>query len=390
MALFTPSEQPASKLGHLRQLSKRAGVHVSPFQLGGMSIGESPWASVGMGNMTKESSFKLLDAFWEQGGNFIDTAGNYQDNTSEQFIGEWAEARGIRDHLVIATKFSSNRWLEPHSVKRAAFTGNSSKALKTTIEGSLKDLRTHYIDILYLHWWDWDTSIYEVMDALHGYVQRGVVLYLGISDTPAWIVARANEYARQQGKTPFSIYQTAYSIMERSAEREIIPLVRDEGMALAPFGVLCGGKLRSDEEEEKRKKSGEKGRNMPWMTSWERTPEEKKVCDALDKVRAEVGAKSLTSVAIAYVMHKAPFVFPIIGGRKPEQIIANVEALDISLTDEQIAFLDTAKPLDPGFPNFMIGDGTSYPAGLIWSTLTKTPRAPPIRPNQVPTASKTF
>ena len=165
--------------------------------------------------------------------------------------------------------------------------------------------------------------------------------------------------------------------MERSAEREIIPLVRDEGMALAPFGVLCGGKLRSDEEEEKRKKSGEKGRNMPWMTSWERTPEEKKVCDALDKVRAEVGAKSLTSgmhlrlpvlhtyhlsfisshscsVAIAYVLHKAPFVFPIIGGRKPEQIIANVEALDISLTDEQIAFLDTAKPLDPGFLNFMI------------------------------------
>ncbi|KAJ2931099.1 hypothetical protein H1R20_g5993, partial [Candolleomyces eurysporus] len=390
MALFTPSEQPASKLGHLRQLSKRAGVHVSPFQLGGMSIGESPWASVGMGNMTKESSFKLLDAFWEQGGNFIDTAGNYQDNTSEQFIGEWAEARGIRDHLVIATKFSSNRWLEPHSVKRAAFTGNSSKALKTTIEASLKDLRTHYIDILYLHWWDWDTSIYEVMDALHGYVERGVVLYLGISDTPAWIVARANEYARQQGKTPFSIYQTAYSIMERSAEREIIPLVRDEGMALAPFGVLCGGKLRSDEEEERRKKSGEKGRNMPWMTSWERTPEEKKVCDALDKVRAEVGAKSLTSVAIAYVLHKAPFVFPIIGGRKPEQIIANIEALDISLTDEQIAFLDTAKPLDPGFPNFMIGDGTSYPAGLIWSTLTKTPRAPPIRPNQVPAASKTF
>ncbi|KAJ2920113.1 hypothetical protein MD484_g265, partial [Candolleomyces efflorescens] len=390
MALFTPSEQPASKLGHLRQLSKRAGVHVSPFQLGGMSIGESPWASVGMGSMTKESSFKLLDAFWEQGGNFLDTAGNYQDNTSEQFIGEWAEARGIRDHLVIATKYSSNRFCEPHSVKRAAYTGNSSKALKTTIEASLKDLRTHYIDILYLHWWDWDTSIYEVMDALHGYVQRGVVLYLGISDTPAWIVARANEYARQTGKTPFSIYQTAYSIMERSAEREIIPLIRDEGMALAPFGVLCGGKLRSDEEEEKRKKSGEKGRHMPWMTSWERTPEEKKVCDALDKVRAEVGAKSLTSVAIAYVLHKAPFVFPVIGGRKPEQIIANIEALDISLTDEQIAFLDTAKPLDPGFPNFMIGDGTSYPAGLIWSTLTKTPRAGPIRPNKVPAASKTF
>lgn len=109
MALFTPSEPPASKLGHLRQLSSRAGVHVSPFQLGGMSIGESPWAQVGMGNMTKESSFKLLDTFWDQGGNFIDTAGNYQDGTSEKFIGEWAEARGIRDHLVIATKVGNIR-----------------------------------------------------------------------------------------------------------------------------------------------------------------------------------------------------------------------------------------------------------------------------------------
>jgi aryl-alcohol dehydrogenase-like predicted oxidoreductase len=143
-------------------------------------------------------------------------------------------------------------------------------------------------------------------------------------------------------------------------------------MALAPFSVLCGGKLRSDAEEEKRKESGEKGRLMPWQTQWERTPEEKKVCDALEKVRAEVSAKSLTSgtslqsyatplsgltpsvVAIAYVMHKAPFVFPIIGGRKPEQIVANIEALDIALSDDQIAFLDTAKPLDLGFPNYMI------------------------------------
>lgn len=91
------------------------------------------------------------------------------------------------------------------------------------------------------------------------------------------------------------IFQTAYSIMERSAEREIIPLIRDEGMALAPFAVLCGGKLRSDEEEERRRQTGEKGRNMPWMSSWERTPEEKKVCDVLEKVRKEVGAKSLTS-----------------------------------------------------------------------------------------------
>lgn len=101
------------------------------------------------------------------------------------------------------------------------------------MENSLKNLRTSYIDILYLHWWDWDTTVEEVMDNLHNLVQRGIVLYLGVSDTPAWVVARANEYARRTGKTPFVIYQTMYSIMERSAEREILPFVRDEGWSMS-------------------------------------------------------------------------------------------------------------------------------------------------------------
>ncbi|KAJ2933311.1 hypothetical protein H1R20_g3786, partial [Candolleomyces eurysporus] len=382
MACFVPSEPPKTRLGHLRQLSKRAGVHASPFQLGGMSIGESSWTQVGMGEMNKEMSFKLLDAFWEAGGNLIDTAGFYQDGTSEQFIGEWAEVRGVRDQVLFATKYSNNYHLPNNSVARAAHAGNSAKALRNSINSSLKNLRTDYIDIYYLHYWDWDTSVEEIMDSLHNYVVQGKILYLGVSNAPTWAVARANEYARRTGKTPFTIFQTMYSIMERSAEREILPFVRDEGMAFAPFGVLCAGKLRSDEEEERRKKTGEQGRNMPWSGGWERTPEEKKVCDHLEKVRKEVGAKTITAVAIAYVLHKAPFVFPILGGRKPEQLLSNIEALEIALTDEQIAYLDTAKPIDPGFPNFLIGDGSSYPMGLCWSTLVKTPRAGPIRPTK--------
>lgn len=151
-------------------------------------------------------------------------------------------------------------------------------------------------------------------------------------------------------------------------------------MAFAPFGVLCGGKLRTDQEEEKRRSTGEKGRNMPWMGGWERTPEEKTACDALEKVRAEVGATSITAgmllisdyglflnlnyllgvVAIAYVLHKAPFVFPVMGGRKPEQMLSNVEALDVALADEQMAFLDNIKPLDVGFPNFMIVSSLNF------------------------------
>lgn len=367
MALFTPSNPPSTKLGILRQLSKRAGVHVSGFQLGAMGLGEETALAASVGQMNKEMAFAMLDAFWDKGGNFIDTAGIYQDNTSETVIGEWAEERGIRDQLIIATKYSSNHFLPTHSVGRAAHTGNSAKSLRNTVEKSLERLRTSYIDILYLHWWDWDTSVEEIMDALHTYVQRGIVLYLGVSDTPAWVVARANEYARRTGKTPFVIYQTMYSIMERSAEREILPFVRDEGMAFAPFGVLCGGKLRSNEEEERRRQTGEKGRVVPWAASWERTPEEKQICDALDKVRAEIGAANLASVAIAYVMQKAQFVFPVLGGRKPEHLVSNIEALDIVLSDEQMTFLDNAKPLDLGFPNYMIGDGATYPS-MLWSS----------------------
>ena len=132
------------------------------------------------------------------------------------------------------------------------------------------------------------------MNALHNLVATGKVLYLGVSDTPAWVVSRANTYARLTGKTPFVIYQGAWSVLQRDLEREVIPMVRAEGMALAPWNVLARGRVRSDEEEERRRETGEKGR--AWgAPSWERSEDEKKMCDALEKVKAEVGAKSITA-----------------------------------------------------------------------------------------------
>jgi aryl-alcohol dehydrogenase-like predicted oxidoreductase len=170
------------------------------------------------------------------------------------------------------------------------FTGNSTKSMHLSVDASLKKLRTHYIDILYVHWWDWTTSIPELMNSLHNLVVQGKVLYLGISDTPAYIVAKANQYARDHGKTPFVIYQGQWNILERSFERDILPMARDEGMALAPFGVLAGGKLRTDAEEAKRRETGENGRGGP---NWERNEDEKKVSAALEKVASEVGAKTI-------------------------------------------------------------------------------------------------
>ncbi|KAE9397508.1 Aldo/keto reductase, partial [Gymnopus androsaceus JB14] len=137
---------------------------------------------------------------------FIDTANNYQNESSEEFIGEWMEKRGNRDQMVIATEFTTNFKAGDNSIKqRVNYTGNNAKSLHLSVEASLKKLRTDYIDILYLHWWDYDTSVEEVMDSLHHLVASGKVVYLGISDTPAWIVAQANQYARDHGKTPFVI-----------------------------------------------------------------------------------------------------------------------------------------------------------------------------------------
>ncbi|KAJ3756143.1 NADP-dependent oxidoreductase domain-containing protein [Lentinula raphanica] len=370
MSLFAPAPPPPTKLGVLRVLSSHAGVHVSPLCFGGMNIGDQ-WSGV-LGAMNKESSFKLLDAYYDKGGNFIDTANNYQDESSERFIGEWMEQRGIRDQIVLATKYTTNYKRGNDAIaQKANYVGNNVKSMHISVEESLKKLRTSYIDILYVHWWDYDTSIKEVMDGLHKLVMQGKVLYLGVSDTPAWVVSQANEYARCTGKTPFAVYQGRWSILDRSFERDIIPMARSQGMALAPWGVLGQGKLRTDAEEQRRKESGEKGRAVtagqrsPGQ-SWERNEDETKLSRALEKVANELDIGSnISAVAIAYVMQKTPYVFPIIGGRKVEQLEENIKALDIWLSEEKMSSLESVLPFDPGFPHNLVGDGTKPFYGML-------------------------
>ncbi|KAF8591643.1 Aldo/keto reductase [Ramaria rubella] len=214
-----------------------------------------------MGSMNKESSFKLLDAYYDAGGNFIDTANAYQDESSEEFMCEWAEKRGIRDQLVI----------------RYQILGEFQTLIALRCVG-----------------WGYDASVEEVMNSLHGLVMAGKVLYL---DAPAWVAAKANQWARDHGKTPFSIYQGKWSILDRTFERDIIPMARSEGLALAPWAVLSSGRFRTDEEEKRRKESGEHGRKTAGP-NWERTPTEVKVSHKLEEIAKEVGAKHITFVAI--------------------------------------------------------------------------------------------
>ncbi|RFU78260.1 aryl-alcohol dehydrogenase aad14 [Trichoderma arundinaceum] len=352
-AAFAFSSEPKTELGRFRILAPSAGIRVSPLALGAMSIGDS-WTDW-MGSMDKESSFKLLDAFFDAGGNFIDTANNYQNEQSETWIGEWAAKRGIRDQLVLATKFTSD--YRSHALGKGNapnFQGNHRKSLHLSVRDSLKKLQTDYIDILYIHWWDHTTSIKELMDALHILVEQGKVLYLGASDMPAWVVSAANTYATDTGKTPFSIYQGRWNIMVRDFERDIIPMARQFGMALAPWDVLGGGKFQTKKVIEQRRKDGEKLRGF--TASLEQTPDEEKISEALAKVASEHGIESLTTIALAYVLHKAGNVFPIIGGRKVEHLHDNIKALSIKLTDEQIKFLEGVKPFDLGFPLEFLGN----------------------------------
>jgi len=183
--------KPPSLLGYHRILSPSAGVRVSPLCLGTMNFGEA-WASR-MKECKKDTAFEILDTFYEHGGNFIDTANFYQREESETWLGEWAASRGIRDELVIATKYTmSYRMFRPEKIK-SNFQGNHSKSLRLSVDASLKKLQTHYIDILYVHMWDWTTGVEELMQSLHHMVANGKVLYLGISDTPAWVVSKCNE-----------------------------------------------------------------------------------------------------------------------------------------------------------------------------------------------------
>jgi aryl-alcohol dehydrogenase-like predicted oxidoreductase len=296
-----------------------------------------------LGECTKETCFEILDFFFEMGGNFIDTSNNYQAEESETWIGEWMTSRKVRDQIVLATKFTT-AYPAPGVASTpkimANYQGQHAKSIHLSVEASLKKLQTSYIDLIYIHWWDFTTGIPEVMQSLNHLVVQGKVLYLGISDTPAWVVSKANQYARDHNLRQFSVYQGQWSAADRDFERDIIPMCRDEGMALAPWGALGGGQFKT-EEQRKAAASG-RGGAMP-------AENKIKLSETLEKI-AKKKNTVLTSIALAYVMHKAPNVYPIVGGRNVNHLKGNIEALSIELSEEDIDEIEGTVPFDVGFP----------------------------------------
>lgn len=190
------------------------------------------------------------------------------------------------------------------------------------------------------------------MQSLNTLVQQSKVLYLGISDAPAWVVVKANAYARQHGLRPFSVYQGRFSAHARDLERDVIPMCRDEGMGLHPWGVMGSGFFRSPSKE------NEGSRKTSFILNGREEP----VSQALDGVAQRLGT-SINSVALAYVLHKAPYIFPTIGGRKVEHLKSNVEALSLHLSPEDIDEIENGYDFDLGFPHSFLSKHGKAPLG---------------------------
>ncbi|KAF2137080.1 uncharacterized protein K452DRAFT_362117 [Aplosporella prunicola CBS 121167] len=343
MSFFAPPPPPATPLALHRALSPTAAVKVSPICLGGISLGDK-WSSIFGRN---DDAFALLDAFVALGGNFIDTANTYNAEESERLIGDWMHERGCRDMMVIATKYGAGykaydreRW-----PLQSNFTGCSAKSLHVSVKESLKKLRTDYIDVLYVHWWDFATGVEEVMTALHALVMARQVLYLGVSDTPAWVVVKANSYARAHGLTPFSVYQGRWNAAFRDMEAEIVPMCADQGMGLVPWGTLGGGQLLSAAQRAERAADPEARQSGGGPEN----PNDKAVSEALEEIAAQKGV-GLQAVALAYLFAQSPHVTPIAGVQTVEHVNALPDALRISLSRADVAKIHAAARFDPLFP----------------------------------------
>ena len=356
---FSAPPPPESPLFRHRQLCPTANVRVSPICLGAMNFGEAHKER--MGDCSKETAFEILDTFKSLGGNFVDTANGYQDGESEEWLGEWLTSRKCRDEMVIATKFSSAYRKHEKEKIQSNFGGNGTKSLRVSVDNSLKRLQTTYIDLLYLHWWDYATTIPELMHSLNDLIVSGKVMYLGISDSPAWVVAKANQYARDHGLRQFVVYQGMWNAALRDFEREIIPMCKDEGMALLPYGTLGQGRFQTEASFEEREKNNPGRKGKP--SSVERAVS--KVLEGISLAKDT----AVTSIAMAYVMQKAPYVFPLVGGRKVEHIKGNINALNVDLTEDDIAKIDAAYRFDPGFPH-------TFLSGSLFGDEGDTPKVP--------------
>ena len=332
----------------------RSGLRVSEVALGTMTFGEAwGWGA------SEDESRRMFEVFVEAGGNFVDTACNYTDGQSESIVGTLVEPQ--RDRFVVATKYTLTAQRDDPNAG-----GNHRKNLVRTLEASLRRLRTDYVDLLWLHMWDGMTPVDEVVRALDDLVSSGKVLYVGISDTPAWVVSQAVTLADLRGWSPFVALQAPYSLADRDVERELLPMARALGLTFTPWGMLEGGALTGkylDESDEARRYDGVGAKANA-------------LAREVVAVADEVGATA-AQVAIAWVRAQPWHSVPIVGARSEAQLRENLGALDVELTSEHVDRLSDASELRLGFPRDFLE--SEHVRGLIFGDtfeLIDDPRSP--------------
>lgn len=316
----------------------RCGLRVSEICLGTMTFGtEWGWGA------DKAESRQIFDVYAEKGGNFVDTANRYTEGTSERWVGEFVKSD--RHHFVVATKYTlHDRLGDPN------FAGSHRKNMMRSVEESLRRLDTDFIDLFWVHAWDSLTPTEEVLRGLDDLVHSGKVLYLGISDTPAWVVSRSNAIAELRGWTAFVGLQVEYSLLQRTPERELLPMAKSHGMAVTPWGAMGGGVLTG------KYLRGEEGRVV--AHSARRNEQANKIAAKVVKIAQKLGVAP-AQVALNWIRHSDPALncIPLVGARTAAQLKESLGCLDFVLPDKHIKELDAVSDIALGFPHdFLASD----------------------------------
>lgn len=320
------------------KLLGNSGLRVSEICLGTMTFGEEwGWGA------DKKTSQAIFDHYVNLGGNFIDTANRYTEGTSERYVGDFISVD--RDHFVLATKYTLY-----DKTGDLNYCGNHRKNMIRSVEKSLKRLGTDFIDLLWVHMWDSTTPVEEVMRGLDDLVSQGKVHYIGISDTPAWIISHGNTIAEFRGWSKFIALQIEYSLIQRTPERDLIPMAKHFGLTVTPWAPLAGGVLTGKYLEGK-----ENGRVKE--ESIRRNERSQGIAKAVVEVAESLGV-SPAQVATQWTMQRGFASIPIVGARKIEQIKDSLGAIDLTIPEEKMQQLNEVSEIDLGFPHdFLRQDG---------------------------------
>lgn len=327
----------------------RSGLRVSPLCLGTMTFGtEWGWGA------DEATCRAIFLRYLEAGGNFVDTADLYTNGRSEEVLGRLMAEAGARDRLVVATKFTFNaRPGDPNAG------GNGRKNVLRALEGSLRRLGTDYVDLYWLHAWDGLTPAEEVMATFDALVRSGRVRHVGLSDVPAWYLARAQTIAEWRGFERVAALQLEYSLVERTIEREFVPAALELGVGICPWSPLGGGFLTGKYQRAEGTDGAGAGRlqqtkgsgNPVFLKFTERNW---RILEVLREVAGEVG-RSPAQVAINFITRRPAVTSTILGATSLGQLEDTLAALSFTLPPEAARRLEEASRPEPGFPYVFFG-----------------------------------